>query len=102
MHKNLFSGALDVIKEGMLWLHPELLSELIFELPSKSQNVEAEKLASLTLREREVALMIREGMSYKEMAEHLEVSPRTIKAHAQNIYAKLQVKDRLALALYLS
>ena len=102
MHKNLLSGALDVIKEGMLWLHPDLLSELIFELPGKSPTAEEGKLESLTLREREVALMIREGMSYKEMAQHLEVSPRTIKAHAQNIYAKLQVKDRLALALYLS
>ncbi|MDY0116807.1 MAG: LuxR C-terminal-related transcriptional regulator [Sulfurimonadaceae bacterium] len=102
MHKNLFDNALEIIRGGMIWLHPDLLSELIFALPSNpKQDIEA-KLEPLSPREKTVALMLRDGLTYKEMGLTLEITSRTIKAHAQSIYTKLHVKDRLALALYLT
>ena len=101
MHKDLFASALSIIEQGMVWLHPELLSELIFQTSSQTQTVAEDKLTPLSEREKEVALLMKEGATYKQMAENLGVTPRTIKAHAQNIYTKLQVKDKLALALYL-
>jgi two-component system, NarL family, response regulator LiaR len=101
MHQDLFLSALKVIEQGMVWLHPELLTQLLFESSSEVE-LDTQKLEPLSAREKEVALLMKEGCTYKEMAEHLGVAPRTIKAHAQSIYTKLQVKDKLALALYLS
>lgn len=48
----------------------------------------------LTRREKEVLEMIAKGYSYKEIAKLLEITVNTVTTHAQNIYAKLQVKSR--------
>ncbi|WP_202970465.1 LuxR C-terminal-related transcriptional regulator [Sulfurospirillum diekertiae] len=39
------------------------------------------------------------GDSHKEIAEKLNITVRTVKAHATAIYSQLNIKDRLALAL---
>jgi DNA-binding NarL/FixJ family response regulator len=100
MHKELFLSALGVIKQGMIWFHPELLTQLLYEQTTPT-DVEQSKLEPLSKREKEVALLIKDGCTYKQMADRLNVKPRTIKAHAQSIYTKLQVKDKLDLVLYL-
>lgn len=50
----------------------------------------------LTPREREVLLMIAEGMSAPDIAEHLTLSPNTVKTHLQSLYDRLGVSDRAA------
>ena len=50
---------------------------------------------SLTPRETEILSLIAEGMSNKEMAEKLFVSPSTIKTHTKNIFKKLGVRRRM-------
>lgn len=50
--------------------------------------------ASVTQRERDVLELLAEGMTNREIAEQLEVSPRTVKTHVQNLLAKLDVPDR--------
>jgi len=49
---------------------------------------------SLTTREHEVLTMISKGLRYNEIAESLNVSPNTIRAHIRNIYRKMAVKSR--------
>jgi DNA-binding NarL/FixJ family response regulator len=100
MHAHFIVAAVNTIREKMVWLYPEFISQLIFGI-SPSEGVSDSKLSILSQREKDVALLLKEGLTYKEIAEKLNITPRTIKAHAQNIYAKLQVKDRLALALLL-
>lgn len=48
----------------------------------------------LTAREKEVLKLLEHGLSYKECAESLYISPHTIHAHIKNIYEKLQAKNR--------
>jgi DNA-binding NarL/FixJ family response regulator len=48
----------------------------------------------LTDREREVLNLMVEGLSRKEIAERLFISPSTIMTHSRNIYAKLHVHTR--------
>lgn len=52
-------------------------------------------LAGLTGREQEIArLLIEKGLSCKQIADHLAVSPRTVGKHVENIYRKRNVHSR--------
>jgi PAS domain S-box-containing protein len=48
----------------------------------------------LTVREREILQLAAQGMSGKAIAQHLTLSPLTVKSHFQNIYAKWGISDR--------
>jgi two-component system nitrate/nitrite response regulator NarL len=48
----------------------------------------------LTDREREVVRLFDEGLSNKEIAQHLRIDYRTVKNHARSVYAKLAVRSR--------
>jgi DNA-binding NarL/FixJ family response regulator len=52
-------------------------------------------LASLTQREREVLVCLAEGSGRQDMAEHLHVSPNTVRTHLQNLMGKLGVHSAL-------
>lgn len=49
-----------------------------------------ERYAQLSEREREVAGLIVEGLTNKEIGRALSVSPRTVETHRANLFAKLQ------------
>ena len=49
----------------------------------------------LTRRERQVLVFLGKWLSDKEIAQELVISPRTVKKHTSNIYAKLGVKNRM-------
>ena len=48
----------------------------------------------LTEREREILELIAQGRSNADMTAHLVLSPKTVRNHVSNIFAKLQVRDR--------
>lgn len=100
MRDHFIVAALGAIKENMIWLYPEFTSELIKGI-APSEKKDESSLELLSKREKDVALLLKDGHTYKEIGEKLQITPRTVKAHTQSIYTKLQVKDRLALALLL-
>lgn len=100
MRAHFILSAIETIKDGMVWLYPEFTSELITQLPSQGSDNEAE-LQKLTQRERDVAILLKDGDTYKTVGEKLDITPRTVKAHATSLYTKLGVKDRIGLALLL-
>jgi DNA-binding CsgD family transcriptional regulator len=55
-------------------------------------------LGALTAREREIAELVADGRTNREVAEQLVLSAKTIEAHLRNIYAKLGVRSRVELA----
>ncbi|MEV8591828.1 response regulator [Streptomyces sp. NPDC052013] len=59
----------------------------------------AERLAALTVREREVLVQVAGGHSNDEIAERLEVSPLTVKTHVNRAMAKLGARDRAQLVV---
>lgn len=59
----------------------------------KTGNV-VQAFPELTEREREVLVLIAQGVSNKEIAEQLVISMKTVSNHITNIFGKLQVADR--------
>ncbi|MEH2554377.1 VCBS repeat-containing protein [Bradyrhizobium algeriense] len=56
------------------------------------------KLRVLTHREREIIRLVAEGLSNKEIARQLNLSPGTVKVHLYNIFHKLEISNRTVLA----
>jgi DNA-binding NarL/FixJ family response regulator len=64
--------------------------------PRQSQR--SGQLGGLTRRETEVASLVKEGMTNRQIAQRLYLSPRTVEAHLSRILAKLDVTTRSAVA----
>jgi len=59
-------------------------------------------VSELTDREREVLLLVREGLANKQIARRLGIAERTVKAHLTSVYQRLGVTDRTQAALWAS
>jgi DNA-binding CsgD family transcriptional regulator len=59
-------------------------------------------LARLTPREAEIALLLTDGLSNREIAEQLGLSPETVKANVRRILRKLGAANRVAVASLLA
>ncbi|MCK9607454.1 MAG: response regulator transcription factor [Methylomonas sp.] len=109
----LLKRAVDCILKGDIWIRralvPKVIGVLTGQLQSNHNNhltlEEREKLTrmskSLSAREIEVANMIRLGENNRCIAEAMNISERTVKAHLSSIFRKFEVDDRLRLAIRL-
>jgi DNA-binding NarL/FixJ family response regulator len=52
----------------------------------------------MTKREREIIVLIADGLSNKEIAQRLNIATHTVKSHVHNIMEKLALHSRLQLA----
>jgi DNA-binding NarL/FixJ family response regulator len=102
----LLARVVGAIEQGELWIRrsltPRLLDELGEKLRHENRVAAAStvgRLAELTLREREIAALIGNGDSNKQIARQLAITERTVKAHLTGIFRKLGIADRLGLAL---
>jgi len=92
-----------VVDHGGLWVGADLLQKLLtFDFGQQNDVVEIEGFDLLTAREQMVAEEAAKGETNKEIAERLEITERTVKAHMSVIFEKLQVRDRVQLALLLN
>lgn len=97
-------GAIRTVQRGDAVIAPSatkrLLEQMIPHLaggasPQRTPQKHADKIASLTNRERELFLLIAQGLSNGEMAQQLFVSEATVKTHVSHILAKLEARDRV-------
>lgn len=64
-------------------------------------NYQQENLrAALTPRETVVLKFLAQGLSNKDIAVNMRLSPSTVKRHVENILRKLQLKNRVEAAVY--
>ncbi len=101
------------VLEGEVWIQRHLIPKIIKTLIANKidpqrlhddDEITAKKkelLKSLTPREMQVADMVFHGGSTKKIAATLFITERTVKAHLSAIFRKLEVPDRIHLAIYL-
>jgi DNA-binding NarL/FixJ family response regulator len=87
---DIYSSIRDVYNSGAC-LSPKAAKKLIDHLKG---NVSEQLAAKLTKREMELVNLLKEGLSYKEMAKRMYVSVYTINHHLKNIYQKLGVESK--------
>lgn len=91
-------ACLERVADGGIWLPPALIEPAL----KRNTQRELESAAldvSLTSRERELAILVAEGLSNKEIARKVGITEGTVKIHLHNVFQKLRVNNRAALAL---
>ena len=94
----LKSNTLDQLTDGIrnvmsggASLDPTVAKFLIDKIKKKTSVTSENK--ALSQREMEVIILISEGLQKKEIGDRLDISPRTVAAHVEKIYEKLNVKN---------
>jgi len=87
--------------QGRSQLHPDIARKLIAHVQQDAPAGEesGDQLSQLTEREFDVLKHIARGMSNREIAAALSISPMTVKTHVSNLLGKLQLADRTQAAI---
>ena len=88
--------AIRTVHSGQMSIPKSLAAKLINQ-PPQANNTES----LLTDREQEIAALVAQGLSNKEIARELGVSANTIRSHISNILRKLKLTNRTQIAIYL-
>jgi DNA-binding NarL/FixJ family response regulator len=75
---------------------PQTLAVKLINQPRQAATIES----PLTDREQEIAALVTQGLSNKDIAQALSVSANTIRSHISNILRKLKLANRTQLAIY--
>ncbi len=105
---DLLPKVIKTVMANELWVDRKFVSRLLTEIEDIThvKHAEAQRLdkgvATMTPREGEIAALVATGSSNRKIAEQLNISERTVKAHLGVIFRKIGITDRLQLALYMN
>ncbi len=92
----LRQGIIETLNGGAA-MHPSIAFKTLKLLrnPIINENKDCLDSINLSVREIEVLEQLSKGLNYLQIAENLIISPSTVRKHIENIYAKLQVHNKL-------
>ncbi|MBN3456274.1 response regulator [Mycolicibacterium sp.] len=91
--------AVRVVAAGDALLSPSVTRRLVAEFAAHAKTPAAPALPDLTAREREVLVLVAEGLTNAEIGERLFMSPATARTHVSRILTKLDARDRTQLVV---
>lgn len=97
--KDAILGAVSQIMNGVSVLDPKVMMRLT-ALMNKNKTVDI--CVEMTEREREIATLLAEGLTNRQIADKLYVSEGTVKNYVSSIYDKTGIHDRVKLVVALS
>lgn len=98
-----FLGTIRSVAQGAKVLPPVLTSSLfshVIELALKKRKGKLNTAVRMTKREREILVLIADGLSNKEIAQQLNIATHTVKSHIHNIMEKMALHTRLQIAKF--
>jgi len=94
-------NAIRVVHAGGVYLYPSLAKTLVQDyLTRVAQGDDNAAHDGLTERERQVLILVADGLSNQEVADKLIISVKTVERHRANILAKLGLHSRTELVKY--
>lgn len=90
------ASAVRLVAGGDVYISPALASNILYEMTSKEPE---DPFSTLTNREQEILMLVAQGMTNREIGEHLHLAEKTIKHYMTNVLQKLQVRSRVEAAL---
>ncbi|MFH0991332.1 MAG: response regulator transcription factor [bacterium] len=99
-----FLGTIRSVAQGAKVLPPSLAGSLfshVIELALKKKKGTLASAVRMTKREREIIVLIADGLSNKEIAQQLNIATHTVKSHVHNIMEKLALHSRLQIAKFI-
>ena len=97
----ILKSALESVVTGNIYLYPELMQFLVSQVGTIQDNKNNKNLDILTPKEMEVLNLVAKGYSNSKISKELDIAEVTVKKHIGSMFQKLDVKDRLSLALIL-
>ena len=85
---------------GKVYLSPQMTERLLHSAARGVTDLLSNPVKSLSDRELEVFSLIGEGLSTRQIARRLGVSPRTAEHHLQDGYTKIGVSTRASAAMF--
>jgi two-component system response regulator NreC len=98
-----FLKTIQLVARGVKVLPPSLTDSLfshIVEIAVKKKGVTTAAVR-MTKREREIIVLIADGLSNKEIAQRLSIATHTVKSHVHNVMEKLALHTRLQIAKFM-
>jgi two-component system, NarL family, nitrate/nitrite response regulator NarL len=92
--------AIEKVAAGEMWLDRSTIVSILGNTHRASADPERVKIAMLTEREREIIMLLAEGLRNKQIGERLFISEITVRHHLTSIFNKLAVSDRVELLIY--
>ncbi|MCW5202987.1 response regulator transcription factor [Desulfobulbus sp. US1] len=92
--------AIQQIRDGELYVSPQLAAEVTREMASALQDQKETPLVHLTKREKEVLQLVVNGLTSKQIGDKLFLSPRTVGHHRSSLLKKFNMKNSVDLANY--
>jgi two-component system response regulator NreC len=93
--------AIRTVARGEIFLYPSLATRLVQDYLKRADSGEQPLVYDdLTPREREVLVLIAEGLTNAEIADRLVISVKTVDRHRENIMRKLNMHNRIDLVKY--
>ncbi|TYB48236.1 response regulator [Actinomadura chibensis] len=91
--------AVRIVDRGDALLSPSITRRLITTFSTRPFPPDPGSLPHLTAREREVLLLVADGLSNAEIAAQLGIAPGTARAHVAALLGKLKARDRIQLVI---
>jgi two-component system nitrate/nitrite response regulator NarL len=92
--------AIERVGQGEVWFDQSMIAGLLSAAASIAGGQDDVRIAMLTKREREIILLVSEGLRNKQVADRLFISETTVRHHLTSIFSKLGVSNRLDLVVY--
>lgn len=92
-------SVLHSIHQGATYVAPTLGARILASISRKAPAVCPSRIAPLSKRETDIYALIHKGYCNKEIGRSLNLSEKTVKHYLTNIFRKLNVRNRMELAL---
>lgn len=93
-------AAIKLVHAGEMYISPSMIRPLVDHFLNNNQTTLPRHLEQLTNRELEVMHLLAKGLTNREIAAQLFISPNTVQTHRSHIMEKLNLNNRADLVRY--